>query len=62
MKIKSNCDLKLIAKKSGVYLYEIAEVMGMADSAFSRKLRHELPDDERAKILSIIRELSEGVS
>lgn len=46
--------IKNTAKRSGVRLWECAEVMGIAESALSRKLRHELPDDEREELLRII--------
>lgn len=35
-----------------------AEVYGINDGKFSRKLRHELPPQEREKILAIIEELA----
>ena len=54
----SNLDLRNEAKKSGVKLWQIAERMGIADFNLSRKLRHELPDEEKEKIMSIIRELA----
>jgi len=52
----------MAVKKSGVRFWRIAEELGIQDSALSRKLRKELPDEERDQILSIIRELSQGVA
>lgn len=46
------------AKRSGVKLWEIAYALNIADSNFSRKLRLELPDAERERILAIIDEIS----
>lgn len=46
-------------------LWQIADRVGVNDGNFSRKLRRELPDQEREKILEIIKELAEeraGVS
>lgn len=53
-----NCDIKLAAKNAGVYHWEIAERLGIQDSAFSRKLRRELPPQERDQILDIIKDLA----
>lgn len=53
-----NKDIKIAAKSAGVYHWEIADKLGIQDSAFSRKLRRELPAQERNKILEIISELA----
>lgn len=46
--------VKSLAKESGVYLWEIAKQLQLADSSFSRKLRNELSDNDRARVISII--------
>ena len=53
-----NNDIKAAAKKVGVRLWQVAEVYGMQDSNFSRKLRRKLPDEEKEKILEIIDRLA----
>ena len=53
-----NLELREAAKKAGVKLWQIADRMGIADCSFSRKLRHELPAEEKEKIMTIIRELA----
>ena len=40
-------------------MWEIADVYGINDGNFSRKLRHELPEAEKTKILAIIDEIAE---
>ena len=52
-----NQEIRKEAKRAGVRLWEIAERLGMNDGNFSRKLRRELNQDERNKILTIISEL-----
>ena len=37
--------------------YELADYMGIAEQNFSRKLRYELNDKEKAKVLKAIKEL-----
>ena len=53
----TNTDIKQTAKEAGVKLWQIAEKLNLQDSNFSRKLRKELPEAEKAKIRSIIAEL-----
>lgn len=54
-----NKEIRAEAKRLHVRLWQISEELGMLDSAFSRKLRHELPEEEKTQILSIIQSLSE---
>lgn len=49
-----NQDIRAIAKEQGVMLWEIAEVIGINDGNFSRKLRHELSAEYKAQIIEII--------
>lgn len=56
---KVNDVVRSAAKDAGVLHWEIAERLGIQDSAFSRKLRRELPPEERDKILGIIKDLAE---
>ena len=58
MRKEVNKEIKAAAKSAGVYHWEIADKLGIQDSAFSRKLRRELPGEERDKILEIINELA----
>lgn len=59
-----NVDVRLKAAGSGVKLWQIAEILGIADCSFSRKLRRELPAEEKMKIFGIIEQLAakEGMS
>lgn len=54
----NNIEIRSSAKSKGVRMWQIAEALHIADSAFSRKLRHELPQEEKAKILAIIDDLA----
>ncbi len=56
---KKNLDIREYARNKGVPFWRIAERYGgMADSNFSRMLRHELPDDKKAEIKAIIDDLT----
>lgn len=54
----ANSDIRQAAFSSGVYLWEIAEAMGVTDGTFSRKLRRELDEKEKKEILKIIKTIS----
>lgn len=56
-----NQDIRRAAAGAGVKLWQIAEALGIADCSLSRKLRRELPAEEKEKIFGIIRELSQEV-
>ncbi len=49
-----NSLIKHYAKVSGVKLWQVAEVLGMQDSNFSKKLRHPLTPIEEQRICEII--------
>ena len=53
-----NQDIRGAAKKSGIKLWQIAEKLGIWDATLSRKLRKELPQEEKEKIIGIIAELA----
>ena len=50
-------DIRLAAASSGVKLWQIADALGMTDGNFSRKLRKELSQEEKAEILAIIKRI-----
>lgn len=56
--MRANLDIRAAAKSAGVKLWEIADKLGITDSNFSRKLRHELPQAEKDRIFSIIEEIA----
>ena len=49
-----NRRIREFAKAQGVKLWEIADHIGINDSNFSRKLRHELPENEQNRLLVVI--------
>ena len=52
-----NIEVRNTAKRYGVYLYEIAEKLKLNDGNFSRKLRKELSESEKEKIVNIIKQI-----
>lgn len=57
----ANIEIRNAAKAAGVCLWQVAEKLGINDGNFSRKLRRELPLEEREKVLGIIRMLSNEI-
>lgn len=60
--MKKNTKVREAAKAAGICLWQVAEVLGMQESAFSRKLRYELPTQEVEQILGIIDQLAKEAS
>ena len=54
-----NKEIRAAAKKAGVRLWEVAAAYGLSDGNFSRKLRRELPEGEKEKVLAIIDRLAQ---
>lgn len=53
-----NQKIRKYAQDRKVKLWQIAERLGLQDSNFSRKLRHELSEQETDAIMAIIDELA----
>lgn len=54
-----NIEIRNEAAKNGLRLWEVAEALGITDSTFSRKLRRELPSEQRDHILRMIGKIAE---
>ena len=54
----ANKEIREKAKMSGVLLWQIAEKLGISEPTMTRKLRHELSEADKQKILAIIDALS----
>lgn len=55
----NNKEIRNAAGGHGLKLWEVAEAIGMNESAFSRKLRKELPPEEKQRILDAIDRLAQ---
>lgn len=54
-----NKDLRAYAKEKGVFFWQIAKVKGISEPTMTRRLRSELPDQDKQEFIRIINELSE---
>lgn len=57
----SNQEIRETAKNKKVRLWQIADKLGISEPTMTRKLRHELTNKEKKRIIKIINELAEGV-
>lgn len=53
-----NKDLRAYAKEKGVFFWQIAKVKGISEPTMTRRLRSELPDQDKQEFIRIINELS----
>lgn len=60
MFMTANQDIRAAIKTSKVKSWQVAYVLGLQDSNFSKMLRFELPKNEKARILSAINKLASG--
>ena len=57
--IKRNNEIRTKARENGVYLYEIAEKLNVAEPTVNRWLRKELSEDLKQKALAAIEQIRE---
>lgn len=54
-----NLDVRTAAKNSGVFLYQVATVLGISEPTMTRKLRYELSEREKKPIFEAIEKIKE---
>lgn len=54
----NNQEIRQAAKTANIRLWRIADKLGISDQTLCRRMRYELPEDEKQKILDIINELA----
>lgn len=53
-----NTDLRAAAKQNGVFLYAIADKLGVSEPTMTRLMRRELPAEKKMQIKDIIAEIA----
>ena len=53
-KYSNNAAIRDAMQKYGVPQWKCAEIMGISEFTFTRRLRHELPESEQRRIVSLI--------
>lgn len=57
----NNLEIRQAMKEKRLYNYEVASALGISEFTLSRKLRNELRQEEKEKILEVIEKLAKGV-
>lgn len=55
--IKKNTDIRKAAKESGVFLWEIADKLGVSEPTVNWYLRKEMSDSQKAKFFAAIEQV-----
>ncbi len=55
-----NNSIRDYAKRKGVFLWMIADKLGLQDTNFSKLLRHPLPEEKTNEIIRIIDEIAKN--
>ena len=56
----NNLEIRIAIKNARLFSYEIAAELGLSETSFSRKLRKELSQDEKERILAAIDRIAKG--
>ena len=56
-----NVEVRAAYMAHGIRQWELARELGLSETHFSRKLRHELPPEEKERILAAIEKLAKVV-
>lgn len=54
LKMRANNDIRNTAQNKGVCLWEIAAALKISEPTMTRKMRTELPQEDKSKIFAII--------
>lgn len=57
---RANETIRKHAKEKSVFLWEIADFLGVSEPTFMRKMRHELPEKDKTAITNAITHISEN--
>lgn len=55
---RANKEIRERITESGLCYWQVADALQITDGNFSRKLRHELPQEEKVRVLQIINSLA----
>lgn len=54
----ANADIRQAAQSKGIYLWRIADALGISDKTLTAWMRRELPDEMKARIFQIIERIA----
>ena len=50
----SNSIVRAALRENSVHQWQLAEAIGVNESVFSRRMRHDLPTEEQARLVTVI--------
>lgn len=53
----NNKDIRNLLKEKGLYHWQLADCLGISEPTLTRKLRKELSQEEKEKIIKVINEM-----
>lgn len=56
-KATKNLDIRAELKQAGIFIWQIADKMGISDMTLTRKFRYELSDEEKNNIRRMIADI-----
>lgn len=56
----ANEQIRREMKRRSITFWQLADVWGVSDNTVFRRFRHELPPEQRAEVMSLLRQISEG--
>lgn len=59
---EKNPEIRRALKEAGVKHWQAAYAMGISEATMVRRLRRELPEEEKARILAVIKQLKSQAS
>ncbi len=59
---KANLDVREQAKKAGVYLWQIAAAIGVSEPTFNRRMRVEMPENEKEQVKQVIDRIADKLN
>ncbi len=55
--MKKNEEIRAAARQKGVYLYEIADALGVSEPTFNRWLRKEMTEQKKIEVFAAIKSI-----
>ena len=55
----NNLEIRIAMIQANVKQYQVADILGIAEHNFSRKMRYEMSEKEKTRVLQAIKELKE---
>ncbi len=53
----NNKDIRNLLKEKGIFHWQLADKLGISEATLTRKLRRELPIEEKEKLIKVIKKM-----